>query len=156
MGGRYAKGSRPGSWAKRLQQLRVKSDGADLGPDQLAQLKQNISDEVRAELAKEIEERLQKKSTMEKEAAMMIAKDLALEVKRLTDANRCLKAANWHLKSRRKQRAKPLVSLQGSAGGSLEAAKMKEALLLMVGQVNAMKEENLLLNRARFRCPKCG
>ena len=151
MGGRYAKGSRPGSWAKRLQQLRVKFGGADQEPDQLAQLKQNISDEVRAELAKEIEERLQKKSTMEKEAAMMIAKDLALEVKRLTDANRRLKAANWHLKSRRKQRAKPLVS-----SDSCQTAKMKEALLLMVSQVNAMKEENLLFNRARFRCPKCG
>ena len=151
MGGRYAKGSRPGSWAKRLQQLRVKFGGADQEPDQLAQLKQNISDEVRAELTKEIEERLQKKSTMEKEAATMIAKDLALEVKRLTDANRCLKAANWHLKSRRKQRAKPLVS-----SDSCQTAKMKEALLLMVSQVNAMKEENLLFNRARFRCPKCG
>ena len=139
MGGRYAKGSRKGSWAKRFQ---IKaSSSSSFGEQQLEQL--------RAELTKDIERQILAKSSLEKEAAMQIAKDLALKVHRLTASNRRLRAKNWRLKvaNWRLRRLRDKPSSDGSAPDSLR---------LMAEQVNAMKEENVLLNRARFRCPKCG
>ena len=70
MGGRYAKGARKGSWAKAVEKIKNSASGPS------GQQLQKIKKELIAQ------------SSLEKEAALAVAKALALKVESLTALNR--------------------------------------------------------------------
>ena len=141
MGGRHKPGSRTGEWAKRKAKLRSDAFREE------ALLKQQL------EAAILIAARLQNHLIVEKKQSRCWR-------------NRYGRMAQAYLVTRQAQErasqtqaaanaAQLMVPTIGSEDVGVQSSP-DARLNLLVEQVNAIKEENVALNRARFRCRKCG
>ena len=141
MGGRHKPGSRTGEWAKRKAKLRADAFRGE------ALLKQQL------------------------EAAILVAARLQnhlIVTKKQSQCwrNRYCRLAQAYLVSRRvRVRASQSPTAANAAPPMVPTIESKDVgvqslpdarIDLLVEQVNAMKEENIAFNRARFRCRKCG
>ena len=132
----------------------------------LSKFKETLSAQIRQELTEEIKRELQRTSTLEKEAAVVVAANWKQEAESLkTDAvglrrqvarltYRCQK-----LFARRAwlSRKRELASTASASPGVLNCAPdARDATIeRLVLQVNALREENVLFNQLRFRCRVC-
>jgi hypothetical protein len=138
MGGVHKRGSRKGQWKKTIEKAIAASQ--DLEKTRLQQ-------------------ELYVKST-ELQAALQIAADLTVKLQVAKKH-----ALGWNLRCTRLRltRARLTQSAQTSNASTSSSASTSttggcsdEVVKRLVDQLNSIKEENVALNRARFRCRRCG
>ena len=155
MGGRHKPGSRSGAW--KLAEAKIRN-----------KLKESVLPEIKAELEAEIRQELQRTSTLEKEAAMIVAAQwkqqadaleaeaeaLRQQLARLTGQCQKIPVRRIWIHGRRRKAA-PTSTLPDNLSCSKPVDRRDEIIETLVLQVNALKEENVLFNQLRFRCRKC-
>ena len=142
MGGVHKRGSRKGQWKKTIEKAIAASQ--DLEKTRLQQ-------------------ELYVKST-ELQAALQMAADLTVKLQVAKKrALRLRLQANLRCTRLRLTRARLTQSAQTSNASTSSSASTSttggcsdEVVKRLVDQLNSIKEENIALNRARFRCRRCG
>ena len=138
MGGKRKPGSRKGQWKKTIDKAIVAAQ-----------------DQEKTRLQQE----LYVKST-ELQAALQIAADLTLKLQVAKKH-----ALRWNLRCTRLRltRARLTQSAQTSNASTSSSGSTSttggccdEVVKTLVDQLNSVKEENIVFNRARFRCRRCG
>jgi len=141
MGGRHKPGSRTGEWAKRKAKLRTDAFREE------ALLKQQL--EAAILVAARLQNHLivaKKQSRCWRNRYCRLAQAYLVSRKARARASQSQTAANAA------QLIVPKIESKDVGVQSLPNARID----LLVEQINAIKEENVALNRARFRCRKCG